>query len=70
MSRIVRPAATVEYPSGDGQPMAENDWQLHAILVSGAVDSRRPALIADAMARVCAGVGAAPVYRVPTSTPA
>ena len=34
MSRIVRPAATVEYPSGDGQPMAENDWQLHAILDS------------------------------------
>ena len=26
MSRIVRPVATVEYPSGDGQPMAENDW--------------------------------------------
>ena len=34
MSRIVRPAATVEYPSGDGQPMAENDWQLRAILDS------------------------------------
>ena len=34
MSRIVRPVATVEYPSGDGQPMAENDWQLHAILDS------------------------------------
>ena len=34
MSRIVRPTATVEYPSGDGQPMAENDWQLHAILDS------------------------------------
>ena len=34
MSRIVRPAATVEYPSGDGQPMAENDWQLMAIIDS------------------------------------
>ena len=34
MSRIVRPAATVEYPSGDGQPMAENDWQLLAIINS------------------------------------
>ena len=34
MSRTVRPAAKVEYPSGDGQPMAENDWQLHAILDS------------------------------------
>ena len=34
MSRTVRPAARVEYPSGDGQPMAENDWQLHAILDS------------------------------------
>ena len=34
MSRIIQPAATVEYPSGDGQPMAENDWQLHAILDS------------------------------------
>ena len=34
MSRTVRPAAAIEYPSGDGQPMAENDWQLHAILDS------------------------------------
>ena len=34
MSRIVRSAATVEYPSGDGQPMAENDWQLLAIINS------------------------------------
>ena len=34
MSRFVRPAATVEYPSGDGQPMAENDWQLLAIINS------------------------------------
>ena len=34
MSRIVRPAAAVEYPSGDGQPMAENDWQLMAIINS------------------------------------
>ena len=34
MSRIARPAATIEYPSGDGQPMAENDWQLHAIIDS------------------------------------
>ena len=34
MSRVVRPAATVEYPSGDGQPMAENDWQLMAIIDS------------------------------------
>ena len=43
MSRIARPAATVEYPSGDGQPMAENDWQLHAILdsVSALLDHYR-----------------------------
>ena len=34
MSRFVRPAATVEYPSGDGQPMTENDWQLLAIINS------------------------------------
>lgn len=34
MSRTVRPAAAIDYPSGDGQPMAENDWQLHAILDS------------------------------------
>ena len=34
MSRIVRPATAVEYPSGDGQPMAENDWQLMAIINS------------------------------------
>ena len=27
-----RPAPAVEYPSSDGQRMAENDWQLHAIL--------------------------------------
>ena len=29
--RVLSPAA-IEYPSGDGEPMAENDWQLHAIL--------------------------------------
>ena len=34
MTRIVRTAAAVEYPSGDGQPMAENDWQLMAIINS------------------------------------
>ena len=34
MSQTFRPAAAVEYRSGDGQPMAENDWQLHAILDS------------------------------------
>ena len=28
----VRPAPAIEYPSSDGQRMAENDWQLHAIL--------------------------------------
>ena len=28
---VLSPAA-VEYPSGDGKPMAENDWQLRAIL--------------------------------------
>ena len=32
MSRHVFSAAEVEYPSGDGQPMAENDWQLLAII--------------------------------------
>ena len=29
--RVLSPAA-IEYPSGDGEPMAENDWQLRAIL--------------------------------------
>ena len=32
MSRIVSAPAVIEYPSGDGKPMAENDWQLRAIL--------------------------------------
>ena len=31
--RVLSPAA-IEYPSGDGKPMAENDWQLRAILDS------------------------------------
>lgn len=34
MTRHVRSPAAIEYPSGDGQPMAENDWQLHAIIDS------------------------------------
>ena len=34
MNRPVPSPAAVEYPSGDGQPMAENDWQLHAIIDS------------------------------------
>ena len=34
MTQHVRSPAEVEYPSGDGQPMAENDWQLHAIIDS------------------------------------
>ena len=39
MSRSVLSRAAVEYPSGDGKPMAENDWQLRAILGSiGALD--------------------------------
>ena len=29
--RVLSPAA-IEYPSGDGEPLAENDWQLRAIL--------------------------------------
>ena len=29
--RVLSPAA-IDYPSGDGKPMAENDWQLRAIL--------------------------------------
>ena len=29
--RVLAPAA-IDYPSGDGKPMAENDWQLRAIL--------------------------------------
>ena len=34
-----RPAPVIEYPSSDGQRMAENDWQLHAILDAiGALD--------------------------------
>ena len=32
MSESVLARATVEYPSSDGQPMAENDWQLHAMI--------------------------------------
>ena len=32
MSRNVPAPATVDYPSGDGKPMAENDWQRSAIL--------------------------------------
>ena len=32
MSQHVLSPAAIEYPSGDGEPMAENDWQLHAIL--------------------------------------
>ena len=32
MSRSIVPSAPVEYPSGDGKPMAENDVQLAAIL--------------------------------------
>ena len=32
MSQRVPPSAAVEYPSYDGRPMAENDWQLHAII--------------------------------------
>ena len=31
--RTLSPAA-IEYPSGDGKPLAENDWQLRAILDS------------------------------------
>ena len=34
MSRSVLSPVAVEYPSGDGKPMAENDWQLRAILSS------------------------------------
>ena len=34
MNRTILSPAAVEYPSGDGKPMAENDWQLHAILDS------------------------------------
>ena len=32
MSASVPPPAAVEYPDSDGRPMAENDWQLDAIL--------------------------------------
>ena len=32
MSRITLPPAAIEYPSGDGKPMAENDAQLLAML--------------------------------------
>ena len=32
MSQRVLSAAAIDYPSGDGKPMAENDWQLRAIL--------------------------------------
>ena len=32
MSHSVRSPAAVECPSGDGMPMAENDWRLRAML--------------------------------------
>jgi len=32
MSRVIPPRVAIEYPSGDGKPMAENDAQLAAIL--------------------------------------
>ena len=32
MSRNVSSQVPVEYPSSDGRPMAENDWQLHAMI--------------------------------------
>ena len=32
MSRPILPPAAVDYPSSDGEPLAENDAQLHAIL--------------------------------------
>ena len=32
MNQPVLSPAAVEYPSWDGKPLAENDWQLHAIL--------------------------------------
>ena len=32
MSRTILPSVAIEYPSGDGKPMAENDAQLAAIL--------------------------------------
>ena len=32
MSRVIVPPVSIEYPSGDGKPMAENDAQLAAIL--------------------------------------
>ncbi len=32
MNRNVSSPVPVEYPSSDGRPMAENDWQLHAMI--------------------------------------
>ena len=32
MSQSIPPPATIDYPSSDGKPLAENDAQLHAIL--------------------------------------
>ena len=32
MSTTVLSRPEIDYPSSDGQPMAENDWQLHAML--------------------------------------
>ena len=31
MSRTIPPRAAIDYPTGDGKPLAENDPQLHAI---------------------------------------
>ena len=41
MSTIFLPPAGVDYPSSDGKPMAENDWQRAAILYAlGALRAR------------------------------
>ena len=32
MSTTALPRPEIDYPSSDGKPMAENDWQLHAML--------------------------------------
>ena len=46
MNRPVLSPAAVEYPSGDGRPMAENDWQLIAMI--DAITAPEAALFAPA----------------------
>ena len=47
MSRLVHPPAAIDYPSSDGKPLAENDFQRHAILYACSALRLRYAARAD-----------------------